>query len=72
MQVKSMITPSAARTVWKQRYTPQNKHLDDNVIQRQMNNHVQCGTNQKDEYPESKTVSRINLITSEQSKILIV
>ncbi len=37
-----------------------------------MNNHVQCGTNQKDEYPESKTVSRINLITSEQSKILIV
>ncbi len=59
-----MITNSVARTVWKQKYTPQNKtlgiiiYLEDYDIQRQMNK--QSGFNaeqiEKDNYPESKTV----------------
>ncbi len=64
-----MITPSVIRTVWKQRYTLPKKtghhfiYLEDYVIQRQMNK--QSGFNaeqiEKDKYPESKTVRRINL-----------
>ncbi len=60
-----MITPSVARTVRKQRYTPQKQnswhhfiHLEDYDIQRQMNK--QSGFNaeqiEKDNYSESKTV----------------
>jgi hypothetical protein len=65
MQVKTMITNSVVRTVWKQRYTPQKQnsgyhilYLEDYDIQRQMNK--QSGFNaeqiEKDNYPESKTV----------------
>jgi hypothetical protein len=65
-----MITPSLVRTVWKQRYTPQKQksghhfiHLEDYAIQRQMNK--QSGLNaeqiEKNKYPESKTVLRLNL-----------
>ncbi len=64
-----MITPSVVRTVWKQRYTPQKRisghhfiYLENYVIQRQMNK--QSGFNaeqiEKDKYPESKTVGRLN------------
>ncbi len=60
-----MITPSAVRTVWKQRYTPQKQkswhcfiYLENYGIQTQMNK--QSGFNaeqiEKDKYPESKTV----------------
>ncbi len=67
---KGMITSSVVRTVWKQRYTLQNKksehsfiYLEDYVIQRRMNK--QSGFNveqiEKDKYPESKTVWRLNL-----------
>ncbi len=63
-----MITPSVVRTVWKQRYTPQNKkyghhftYLDDYIIQRRMNK--QSGFNleqiEKDKYPESKNRLKI-------------
>ncbi len=60
-----MITPSAVRTVWKQRYTPKKQeswhhfmYLEDYVIQRQMNNQSGFNAEQidKDNYPESKTV----------------
>ncbi len=65
-----MITPSVVRNVWKQRYTPQKQksghhfiYLEDYLIQRRMNK--QSGFNaeqiEKDKYPESKTVRRINL-----------
>ncbi len=72
-----MITHSVVRTVWTQRYTPQKEksghyfiYLEDYIIQRQMNN--QSGFNaeqiEKNKYPESITVWRINLITSKHSK----
>jgi hypothetical protein len=62
---KGMITPSAVRTVWKQRYSPQKQtsghhfiYLEDYVIQRQLNK--QSGFNaeiiEKDNYLESKTI----------------
>jgi hypothetical protein len=65
-----MITNSVVRSVWKQRYTPQKQNsgyqficLEDYNIQRQMNK--QSGFNaeqiEKDNYPESKTVLRLNL-----------
>jgi hypothetical protein len=65
-----MITLSVVRTVWKQRYTPQKQncehhliYLEDYNIQRQMNK--QSGFNgeqiEKDNYPESKTICRLNL-----------
>jgi hypothetical protein len=67
---KGMITPSVVRTVWKQRYTLQKQksghhfiYLEDYVIQRWMNK--QSGFNaeqsEKDKYPESWTVWRLNL-----------
>jgi hypothetical protein len=67
---KEMITPSVVRTVWKQRYTLQNQnsghhfiYLKDCDIQRRMNK--QSGLNaeqiEKDNYPESKSVLRLNL-----------
>ncbi len=70
MQAKKMITTSVVRTVWKQRYTPQKQnsgyhflYLEDYNIQRRMNK--QSGFNaeqiKKDNYPESKTVWRLNL-----------
>jgi hypothetical protein len=70
MQVKTMITNSVVRTVWKQRYTPKKQnsgyhfmYLEDYDIQRRMNK--QSGFNaeqiEKDNYPESKTVWRLNL-----------
>ncbi len=58
-----MITPSVVRTVWKQRYTLQNKksghhftYLDGYIIQRQMNKQSGFNAEQidKDKYPESK------------------
>ncbi len=63
-----MITPSVVRTVWKQKYTPQNKksehhftYLDNCIIQRRMNK--QSGFNEeqidKDKYPESKNHLKI-------------
>ncbi len=65
-----MITNSVLRTVWKQRYTPQKQNsgyhficLEDYNIQRRINK--QSGFNaeqiEKDNYPESKTVLRLNL-----------
>ncbi len=65
MQVKTLITNSVVKTVWKQRYTPQIQnygyhfiYLEDYDIQRQMNK--QSGFNveqiEKDDYPDSKTV----------------
>jgi hypothetical protein len=62
---KGMITPSVARTVWKQRYNLQKQksghhfiYLEDYIIQRRMNK--QSGFNaeqiEKDKYPESKTI----------------
>ncbi len=65
-----MITPSVVRTVRKQRYTLQKQnsghhfiYLEDYNIQRWMNK--QSGFNgeqiEKDNYPESKTVWRLNL-----------
>jgi hypothetical protein len=62
---KGMITPSAVRTAWKQRYTPQIQnsghhfiYLEDYDIQRQMNKQLgfNAEQNEKDNYPESKTV----------------
>ena len=59
-----MITPSVERTVWKQRYTPQNKksgyhytYLDNYIIQRKKNKQSQFNVEQfkKDNYLESKT-----------------
>ena len=58
-----MITPSVVTTVWKQRYTLQNKksghhfkYLDDYIIQRQMNKQSGFNAEQinKDKNPESK------------------
>ncbi len=60
-----MIIPSVVRTVWKQRYTPQEQkpghhfiYLENYIIQKQMNK--QSGFNveqiEKDKYPENKTV----------------
>jgi hypothetical protein len=65
-----MITPSAVRTVWKQRYTQQKQnsghhfiYLEDYIIQRRMNK--QSGFNaeqiEKECYPENNTVRRLNL-----------
>ncbi len=65
-----MITSSVVRTVWKQRYTPQKQnsgyhflYLEDCNIQRQMNKQSGFNAEQinKDNYPESKTVQRLNL-----------
>ncbi len=73
-----MITPSVVRTVWKQRYTPQNKksghhftYLDNYIIQRQMNKQSGFNAEQinKDKYPESKNRLEIkSKITSEHNK----
>jgi hypothetical protein len=63
-----MITPSVVRTVWKQRYTPQNKksghhftYLDDYIIHRGMNKQSGFNAEQidKDKYPESKNRLKI-------------
>ncbi len=65
-----MITPSVVRTVWKQRNTPQKQnsghhfiYLEDFDIQRQLNKQSEFNAEQieKDNYPESKTVWRLNL-----------
>ncbi len=63
-----MITPSVVRTVWKQRYTLQNKksghhftYLDNIIIQRLMNKQSGFNAEQidKDEYLESKSRLKI-------------
>jgi hypothetical protein len=60
-----MITNSAVRPVWKQRYTPQKQnsgyhfiYLENYDIQRQMKKQsgFNAEQNEKDNYPESKTV----------------
>ncbi len=65
---KGMITPSVVKTVWKQRYTPQNKksghhftYLDNYIIQRWMNKQAGFNAEQidKDKYPESKNRLKI-------------
>ncbi len=67
---KGIISPSLVRTVWKQRYTLQIQksghhsiYLESCVIQRRMKK--QSGFNveeiENDNYPEGKTVWRINL-----------
>ena len=65
-----MMTNSVVRTVWKQRYTPQKQNsrhhficLEDYNIQIQMNKQSRFNADQigKDNYPESKTVWRLNL-----------
>ncbi len=67
---KGMITPSVIRTVWKQRYASQKQnsghhfiYLEDYNIQRWMNKQTGFNVEQieKDNYPESKTVWRLNL-----------
>ncbi len=76
-----MITHSVVRTVWKKRYTPQKQnsghhfiYLDDYNIQRQMNK--QSGFNaeqiEMDNYPDSKTISRLNLKfdTAKQNRLI--
>ncbi len=62
---KSMIIPSVARTVWKQRYTPQNKNLGIFSDTQRITSfkdkwtiRVQWGTNHKDDDAESKTIWR--------------
>ncbi len=68
MQVKRDDHTFSIRTVWKQRYTPQKQksghhfiHLDDYIIQRQMNK--QSGFNaeqiENNKYPESKNRLKI-------------
>ncbi len=68
-----MITPSAVRTVWKQRYTPQKQkfgqnltHLDNYIIQRRMNKQSGFNAEQidKDKYPKSKNRLKIKSKTS--------
>ncbi len=63
-----MITHSVVRTVWKQRYTPQNKksghhfsYLDDYIIQKQMNKQSEFNAEQidKEKYLESKNHLKI-------------
>ncbi len=63
-----MITPSVVRTVWKQRYTPQEQksghhftYLDNYIIQRQMKKQSGFNAEQinKDKYPESKNHLKI-------------
>ncbi len=64
-----MITPSVVKTVWKQRYTLQKQktwasfHIPSKLCHSKTNG--QSGFNaeqiEKDKYPESKTVSSINL-----------
>ena len=65
LQVKRDDHTFSSKTVWNQRYTPQNQksghhfiYLEDYDIQRRM--HKQSGFNveqiEKDNYPESKTV----------------
>ncbi len=63
-----MITLSVVRTVWKQRYTPQKQksghhftHLDNDIVQRQMNKQSGFNAEQidKDIYPESKNHLKI-------------
>jgi hypothetical protein len=65
MQVKTMITKSVARTVWKQRYTPQKQKLWVSFyiprrLQHSKQMNEQSGFNaeqiEKDNYPESMTV----------------
>jgi hypothetical protein len=63
MQAKGMITLSVVRTVWKQRYTPQNENLGIIHIPRKLRHsktNEQIGFNaeqvEKDKYLEGKTV----------------
>ncbi len=65
-----MITNSVVRTVWKQRYTLQKQNskyhsicLEDYDIQRRMNKQsgFNVGQIEKDNYPESRTIRRLNL-----------
>jgi hypothetical protein len=72
-----MITPSAVRTVWKQRYTPQKKSLGIIHIPRGLHhskaNEQKSGFNaeqiDKDKYPESKNCFKIkSKITSQHNK----
>ncbi len=63
-----MITPSVVKTVWKQRFTLQNKksehhftYLDDYIIQSRMNKQSGFNVEQidKDKYPERKNRLKI-------------
>ncbi len=74
-----MITPSVVGTVWKQRYTPQNKksghhftYLNNYIIQSQMNNQSGFNAEQidKNKYPGSKNRLKIkSKITMKKSTI---